>query len=167
MQESKALLNIIRCFIKNKEYVSDVELDEEKIYSIAKKNMLDCFLINWAKNCKSEDVKRIIQNNFNMQVIKDTNEEEELTKILNRFQEAGIKTIVIKGMTLKEAYPQSYMREVYDVDVFVEEKNIKECTKIMMEEFEYTRGHDFEDKHINFYKPPFFSLELHRVLIVK
>lgn len=167
MQESKALLNIIRSFIKNKEYVSDVELDEEKLYNIAKKNMLESFLINWAKDCKSENVKRKIQNDFNMQVIKDTNEEEELTKILNRFEEAGIKTIVIKGMTLKEAYPQSYMREVYDVDVFVEEKNVKECTKIMMQEFGYTRGHDFEDKHVNFYKPPFFSLELHRVLIVK
>ena len=59
------------------------------------------------KNCKSENIKNLIENNFNMQVIKDTNEEEELEKILNRFEELGIKTIVIKGMTLKEAYPQS------------------------------------------------------------
>ena len=167
MEESKALLEIVRCFIKNKEYISDVELDEEKLYNIAKKNMLDSFLIKWSKNCKSENIKNLIENNFNMQVIKDTNEEEELEKILNRFEELGIKTIVIKGMTLKEAYPQSYMRERYDIDVFVEEKNIKECTRVMMKEFEYTRGHDFEDKHVNFYKPPFFALELHRVLIVK
>ena len=45
MEESKALLEIVRCFIKNKEYISDVELDEEKLYNIAKKNMLDSFLI--------------------------------------------------------------------------------------------------------------------------
>ena len=132
MKEAKELLRIIKNFIENTNYMTSENIDEETLYHLAKMHKVSNFLIHWAeKNCQSEEIKNKIKQDFNHQIIKDTNENIELDHILNSFEEAGIETLVVKGITMKEVYPQNYMRKMCDIDIMVHPENLKKASNIM------------------------------------
>lgn len=166
MKEAKYLLEIIRKFIQNQEDTRREEVDEEKLYHLAKKNRMNNFLIHWAqKNCESEKIKNMIQADYNEQILRDTNENVELEDVLNLFETAGIKTLIVKGVIMKDIYPQNYMRQMCDIDIMVEEKDFKLASKTI-KELGYSEFYDYE-KHLTFSKKPFMIIEMHKKLLLK
>lgn len=164
MNEAKVLLKMIKSFIKDTAYVGSEKVDEEKLYRLAKKHKVSNFLINWAqKDCQSEEIKNKIVCDFNHQIIKDTNETIELEKILNDFEEAGIEMLVVKGVTMKQVYPQDYMRQMCDIDLMIHDKDFKKASKIM-KDLGFEEFYDHE-KHLVFIKNSFILVEMHRKLI--
>ena len=164
MKETKALFEIIKSFLENKECSFSEEVDEEKLYNLAKKNEVSNFLINWANTkCKSENIKNKIINDYDAQILRDTNENIELDKILNEFEEENINTIVIKGAIMKYIYPQNYMRQMCDIDIMVQENNFKKASEIMTN-CGYEKFYNHE-KELIFTKKPFGIVELHRKLM--
>jgi len=164
MNEAKVLLEIIKSFLENKECIIKEEIEEEKLYELAERHKMSNFLIVWAKkNCQSERVKEKILADYNMQIIKDTNENIEFEQILKAFEEAEIETVVVKGATMKEVYPQNYMRQMCDIDIMVHEKDFSKASKIM-KTFGFDEFYDHE-KHLVFQKKPFILVEMHRKLI--
>lgn len=166
MEEEKALLEMIKCFLENRKYASDQCLDEEKLYRLARKHRVCNFLVNWAKQkCQSEKVKNAILADYNEQIVRDTNENFELEKVLDQLEKSGIKTLVFKGVIMKGLYPQNYMRKMCDLDMMVQEEKFKEVSKIIMK-LGYEKFYNHE-KHLIFVKKPFVMLEIHRKLMVK
>ncbi len=166
MEEEKALLEMIKCFLENRKYASDQCLDEEKLYRLARKHRVCNFLVNWAKQkCQSEKVKNAILADYNEQIVRDTNENFELEKVLDQLEKSGIKTLVFKGVIMKGLYPQNYMRKMCDLDMMVQEEKFKEVSKIVMK-LGYEKFYNHE-KHLIFVKKPFVMLEIHRKLMVK
>lgn len=165
MSEEKVLLQIVKNFLDEKEYVGDEKIDEKRLYYLAKKNKMSNFLINWAKQKNvSEEVKSKIQADFNEQIIKDTNENVEFERMLNRFEETGIQMLVVKGFLMKELYPQSYMRQMCDIDFMVHVEDLKKASEVMKElGFEKIYNHG---KDLLFLKKPFLLVEMHRKLVV-
>jgi len=164
MKEVKELLKIISCFINNTEYKSDENINEEHLYKLAKHHNVSNFLVNWAnKNCQTEKVKNDILTDYNTQIIKDTNENIELENILKKFEETQIKTLIVKGVIMKDVYPQSYMRQMCDIDIMIQEKDFKKASKIMAD-LKFNEFYDHE-KHLVFTKEPFIIIEMHRKLI--
>ena len=49
MNEAKVLLEIIQCFIENRECIISQEVDEEKLYQLAVKHKMSNFLLEWSK----------------------------------------------------------------------------------------------------------------------
>lgn len=165
MKEAKFLLKIIKSFVENTECPAE-EVDEEKLYELAKKHSMSNFLITWAKkNAKSEEIKSKIVNDFNQQIIKDTNENLELEKILQQFEKKQIKTVVFKGILMKNIYPQNYMRQMCDMDILTDETVFKDVSKIM-KSLGYEEFYDYE-KHLIFQKKPLIFIELHRKLLLE
>lgn len=166
MDEAKALLKIIKSFLDETECVVSEKIDEEKLYDLAKRNKVSNFLQNWATlNCKSEKIKKLILADYNRQIIKDTNENIELEQILNQFEENEIRTLVVKGILMKEIYPQNYMRQMCDMDIMTDERDFKIALKIM-KKLGYKECYNHE-KHLIFKKLPFIIVELHRKLMTK
>lgn len=166
MKEAKSLLEIIKCFLTEKECTINYDIDENKLYRLAKVNSVSNFLQNWAQQyCKSEKIKTQIDNDYTTQIVKDTNQNIEVEKILGTLEKNNIKTLVVKGVLMKDIYPQNYMRQMCDIDILVNDSDFKKATKIM-QNMGFKKFHD-EDKHLIFIKPPFIIVELHRKLILQ
>lgn len=166
MKEAKSLLEIVKCFLLEKDCTLDYDIEEKKLYQLAKVNQLSNFLENWAqKNSKSETIRNQIAQDYSTQIVKDTNQTIEIEKILNAFEENHIKTLIVKGAVIKDIYPQNYMRQMCDIDILVEPDNFKKAAKIM-KDMGYQKYYNYE-KHLVFTKDPFIIVELHRKLILK
>lgn len=164
MNESKALLKLIKSFLEDEKCSISENLDEEKLYQLAKKNKVSNFLYEWSQtSCQSEKIKQLIVADYHKQIIKDTNENVELENVLNRFEEAGIETLVVKGVTMKEVYAKPYMRQMCDIDLMLHGKDFKKASKIM-KDLGFKEFYDHE-KHLVFMKNSFILLEMHRKLI--
>lgn len=164
MNEAKELLRIIKNFIEDANCEINENMDEKALYHLAKMHKVSNFLICWAEeSCQSEEIKGKIQQDFNHQIIKDTNENIELEHILNNFEEAGIDTLVVKGVTMKEVYPQDYMRQMCDMDLMIHQKDFKKASKIM-KHLGFEEFYDHE-KHLVFSKNSLILVEMHRKLI--
>lgn len=165
MNETKELLKIIKCFINEQDFSDPAEVDEEKLYRLAVKARASHFLIHWANKCQSEKIKNLVVKDYHEQIVKDTNENIELKKILQEFETAGIKTLLVKGVLMKQMYPQSYMRQMCDIDIMTEEKDFKIVSNIM-KKLGYQEFFNYE-KHLVFEKKPFILVELHRKLLLE
>lgn len=164
MKEARALLKIIKAFMEEREVVLEEEIDEEKLYQLARRHGMSNFLMDWSKcNCHLEKIKQLILEDYNRQIIKDTNQNVELERIFEHFEEAGIETLLVKGATTKEAYPQDYMRSMHDMDMMIHERDFKKASK-MMKSLGFEEFYDHE-KHLVFTKKPWIIVEMHRKLI--
>lgn len=91
MEEAKALLKIIKAFLEEREIVLEGTIDEEKLYELARKHGMSHFLMDWSRsNCQSEKIKQLILEDYNRQIIKDTNQNVELERIFEHFEEASM-----------------------------------------------------------------------------
>lgn len=166
MEEAKSLLEIIKYFLWEKEYVPNHDIDEKKLYDLAKANHVSPFLQNWAqKQVRSQEIKNQIYQDYTIQIIRDTNQNIELDRILNEFENNHIKTLVVKGAIIKDIYPQNYIREMHDIDILVDSNDWKKAIKLM-KNMNFSKDTDGE-KHLVFTKRPFILVEMHKKLAVK
>ena len=166
MKEAKNLLEIVKCFLWKKEYPSYHDIDEEKLYELAKINNLSNFLEDWAqKYCQLETIKNQINQDYTTQIVKDTNQNIEIEKILNLLEKNKIRTLVVKGVLMKNIYPQNYMRQMCDIDILVDANNFKKASQVMAD-IGYQKHYNHE-KHLVFEKFPFMIVELHRKLVLE
>ncbi len=163
MEETKVLLKIIKNFMEDTKSPQTKEIEEKKLYKIAKAHKVENFLKTWAEtNCQSETIKKLVLASYHTQIIKDTNENIELEQILEQLEKANIETLVVKGITMKQVYPKDYMRQMCDIDILVHPKDFKKTSKIL-ENLGFNKFFDYE-RHLVFEKKPFILVELHRRL---
>ncbi len=166
MKEAKSLLEIIKSFLYEKQCNIDNNIDEIELYKLARTNSVSNFLQNWAQsNCKSDKIKNNIYKDYCAQIVKDTNQEIETEKILNALEQNNIKTLVVKGVIMKNIYPQNYMRKMCDIDILVDKTDFKKASQII-ENMGYDKFYNHE-KHLVFTKQPLIMIEMHRLLILK
>lgn len=164
--EAKCLLKIVKCFLTEREFELDEEIDEVNLYRLAKKHGLSHFLIDWArKSCKSQEIKNKIEQDYTNQIVKDTNENIEFKKILDAFEKNDIQTLVFKGFLMKAVYPQDYMRQMCDIDLLVFPKDFRKAC-CLLKDLGYEKHHNHE-KHLVFIKHPFTTVEIHRKLVTE
>ncbi|MGN0804204.1 MAG: nucleotidyltransferase family protein [Candidatus Coproplasma sp.] len=81
------------------------------------------------------------------------------------FEKAQIPYLALKGMVMKSLYPQTHLRTMGDLDYLVSLKDFDTAKKIIIE-----HGYKADlncEHHLEFNKPPFMIVELHRLLIEK
>jgi len=88
----------------------------------------------------------------------------ERKRILGIFEKKGIWYMPLKGVYMKEYYPQLGMRVMCDNDILIDSTRIGEITKIM-ENDGYTRCWDSGKNDMGFQKKPEFNYEMHMCLI--
>lgn len=92
--------------------------------------------------------------------------ELERSMIAQEFEKAGIWYLPLKGILLKDDYPNPFMREMTDNDILVDGSRMKDVRAIM-EGLGYTCDHFGLWNHDVYSKPPTLEFEMHHALFEK
>ncbi len=115
------------------------------------------------ENCFPAAALDALKKGYQLALAQDLNQQYELEKLLAFCEEREILCIPVKGSVFKQLYPQSVMRYMGDIDIWVEEKGFARVEG-------YLKAENFglEDKsgvHDEYIKPPYVALELHKKLV--
>lgn len=139
----------------------------EEIIDIARRNNVDYLLLGAAVNSPNmeeggkEQMRKLVVSS----VMRTGVQVEQLRMIMERFEKEGIKNQPMKGARLKYLYPTPALREMSDIDILVDENDMKRAGEIMNE-----LGYKLQAsvKHHDIYvKPPFMVVEVHRSMYDK
>lgn len=86
----------------------------------------------------------------------------EFSHLAELFEKRSVHFLPLKGFALKELYPSPELREMSDIDIYVDPQSFDGAVAALREAG-YEEAED-QEVHAVFKKPPFIDLELHRVL---
>lgn len=136
-EELKMLLRVIGAVSRGeKTGITESELSEKgidisKTRNLATSQGVDYFY-KYGVGCKEEIMAQVMQKIQGREI---------LINFLNEIKEAGIDTLVLKGIALAEAYKEPYLRQSCDTDLFV-----KECDEDRLIEFLLSKGFRVEKR---------------------
>lgn len=160
MQE---ILKLVSNVINNK--IEKVTISKD-LYNLASFHSLTVFLKpNMDENTTSKDIIKKVTEDYFLAIKRDTIQLKELSTILDLFEKNNIDCLPLKGSIIKYLYPDSFYRIMGDIDILVKEKDFKKAKKII-ESLGYKSKFNTEH-HLEFEKPPFMIIELHRMLLEK
>ena len=97
-------------------------------------------------------------------ILQETQQEAEVGKLILAFEEQQIKYMPLKGYIIKHLYPEPDMRTMGDIDILVDETQLKKARDIMLA-LNYTEGPP-QSYHDVYYKNN-VNIELHHALVSK
>ncbi len=124
-------------------------------------------LVGYAVINGKYDVSAEIRKQFEKKVLErlyvSTNQNKEIEKVLDSFEEKNISYMPLKGIILQDLYPQKDMRTMADADILIKSTQYDDARKVLADlgyEFHCESDHEF-----NYIKKPYMHIELHKHLI--
>ncbi|MDO4153647.1 MAG: nucleotidyltransferase family protein [Clostridia bacterium] len=108
------------------------------------------------------DLHQKLKKSYQTAAFRDIKQEEMRAILRQKFQEAQIDFMFLKGAHLKALYPAPELRFMVDMDTLVRTEDIARAKEILLSlgfQLKTDNGKD-----IIFLKPPFLTVELHRSL---
>lgn len=87
----------------------------------------------------------------------------EREKIISFMEKEGIKYMPLKGIIIKDFYPEIGMRQMSDNDIFYDKSYSVELERFM-DSLGYDDKHIGKDNHDTYKKPPIYNFEMHTSL---
>ncbi len=87
----------------------------------------------------------------------------DMQAIIDRFEQAGIWYMPMKGSVLKDMYPRPEMRQMSDVDILIDAERAEDA-KVVMEELGFSCKFFGTGFHDVYHKPPVSNVEIHSAL---
>lgn len=87
----------------------------------------------------------------------------ELAAVLQKFEDAAIPYMPLKGSVLKALYPKVGMRQMADCDILIDETRADDV-KAIMENLGFTTKSFGASSHDTYHKQPVYNFEIHREL---
>lgn len=84
---------------------------------------------------------------------------EQVKYALDSFYRSGIKTVILKGLVLRELYPYPDLRTMSDADLLIHKEDLKKAKRILLD-LGYSEG-DASSRHIEFCHKSHLTIELH------
>ena len=125
---------------------------EGLIYSALNKSRL-------LENIDEDKVKDLKKEVFFTGVTQISNM-SKLEKVFNEFSKENVPVIVLKGLVVREYYPQPEQRSMSDADIFVKAKDLNKSKKILID-LGYTEVDAEASHHIKYIKSGYPMIELH------
>lgn len=160
-REKDYLLLLLRCAILKQSAPVMQNIDMNRLLKLAKdqqvySTVLPCLEASQALT----DEDRKTWNNYRLTELQKTlvvNHERE--SILADFDKNGIKYILLKGLTIRELYPETLMRQMSDNDIMITYDSREAAAEIM-------KAHGYfcsssTDKSDDYLKEPYTMIELH------
>ena len=162
-QSAYYLIYLIRCVLNNKtpskEKLDNIDLAQ--LYLVAKAHSLNAITAYALESVGIYD--KIFEEEKNKAIRKNILLDFERERILSELENAGIWYMPLKGIILKDYYPQIGMRQMCDNDILFDKSLVDDVKRIMT-------GLDFEMKHddsghdLEFVKAPVCNFEMHTAL---
>lgn len=163
-REQDYLLVLLRCALKQEKAPAPDNVDMKALLKLAVSQqvyntVLPC--LDEIDALPEEDKEK--WNNYRLTELQRTIVvNNERNHILSQFDEQNIKYIFLKGLVLRELYPQTAMRQMSDNDIMFDASRREDVKKIMLANGYYLSSQT--DKSDDYYKEPYTMLELHREL---
>ena len=88
----------------------------------------------------------------------------ELQRVCEVFEKANIKFIPLKGAVIRQYYPESWMRTSCDIDVLVNEKDLKTAVSCLVDNLKYS-GEKYGSHDVSLFSQNGVHIELHYNLL--
>lgn len=102
---------------------------------------------------------KIWKNQYILYKTRDTRQQIAKDEIIDVLTENGIRVMPLKGLLIKDLYPNTYLRQMTDLDILIDKDN-KSKVKSLLKSIGYK---EFEGgkKHFSMVKKPSINLEIH------
>ena len=156
------LSNSIRNEVCKKKYDN---VDWNELINLSRKHKIEGLIysaLNKAElleNIDEDKVKDLKKEVFFTGVTQISNM-SKLEIVFNEFSKENVPVIVLKGLVVREYYPQPEQRSMSDADIFVKAKDINKSKKILID-LGYTEIDAEASHHIKYIKSGYPMIELH------
>lgn len=156
------LSNSIRNEVCKKKYDN---VDWNELINLSRKHKIEGLIysaLNKAElleNIDEDKVKDLKKEVFFTGVTQISNM-SKLEKVFNEFSKENVPVIVLKGLVVREYYPQPEQRSMSDADIFVKAKDLNKSKKILID-LGYTEVDAEASHHIKYIKSGYPMIELH------
>ena len=169
----KLLLSLLYCSLNSKpaDKIIPKNADLKKLYELANLHSLSALVFLSLSKTKAFDTSDAqtksswIERSAKLQR-KEILVSAELSAVENELESKGISNLALKGVVLKKLYPQTYTREMSDIDMLYDKAKTDEVKKIFL-----SRGYamtDMQDENEKvFTKKAIYRFEMHTELFEK
>lgn len=135
------------------------------LYQVAKFHELTSIVYYGIKEYLPDEIKVKWEAKVNQKLFKSISQIEEKELLNDILNKNNIKHCFLKGCYLKTIYPEQDYREMADIDVLIEKKDIKKVEDILLNELGYKSDSNFGSHHQTFLKKPVYYVEMHYDLV--
>ena len=169
LQAGRYIVELVSAVLAGREPDAKPEdLPVKAIYRMAKLHNLDCIVYDGMKRIAGEADTDLMEEWANRNTIcaaQGIMQQREAKNLVKELPARGIRVLPLKGSILKEFYPQARYRQMADVDILIDRKNMEKAHTVMKELGYQYKGGDSEDTVDKYYKPPCVSIEMHSHLM--
>lgn len=162
----QGFLRIVRAGVKNEKQVLPEGFDTERLFDAAKMHHLIGIVYNGAVLCGIDKELPVMKKLF-LGTLKEAavheRQKHEFEQIKRKFNELGIDYMPIKGVLIKELYPEPSIRYMNDVDILIRDRDYG-IIKKAISNFGYTYRCESSHEYI-WTKAGVLILELHKSLV--
>lgn len=102
------------------------------------------------------------KNDYVLSKTRDVRQLIAKDEVASIFAENGIRVMLLKGLIIKDLYPQTYYRQMTDLDILIDNENREKARTLLKsigyEDLEITKG---EKRHFSMLKKPAVNIEIH------
>ena len=166
LEKDKKLIYLLVCSINNIKPDENIvnKMDLEELYKYSKFHMVSASVYVALKSIGIENDK--FNESLNKSIRNTILFDIERQKIFKEFEQNKIWYLPLKGIIIKDMYPQNGMREMSDNDILYDKSRQQDVKRIMEK-----NGYNTESigvlHHDTYTKPPVLSFELHTALFGK
>lgn len=169
LQAGRYIVELVSAVLAGREPDAKPEdLPVKAIYRMARLHNLDCIVYDGMKRIAGEADADLMEEWAKRNTIcaaQGIMQQREAKNLVKELPARGIRVLPLKGSILKEFYPQARYRQMADVDILIDRKNMEKAHTVMKELGYQYKGGDSEDTVDKYYKPPCVSIEIHSHLM--
>lgn len=168
--ECQYLLHLIKCVLNDTQpEEKPAELSFEKLMRIARKHdvaNIAYYGVEKLKNKPDDELNKKWAEARDKAIIREFTQTYEFETLTQALVSEKIRHLCLKGIWLKDLYPQRDMRTMSDIDILVDDENTGRIKDIMASlGYEGVPDDDEDDDHHDAYrKKPIMLVEMHRQL---
>ena len=169
LEEYINVINAIRSYVNGEEMDQAFCSNLAGAYQICKKHNLTALMAEVLDRTDVDKRSTIYQRwqmEKNQAVYKNVLMDVEREEIIAFFEEKNIWYLLLKGLIIREYYPNPALREMSDNDILVDRKYMKDIYDFMVGRGYSIKGYGTSN-HDEYLKKPAYNFEMHRALIDK
>ncbi len=170
--EEKYLLHLVKCVMCGEKLIKPEEgTDMMKLYKLTRRHQVTVIAYEALKGADFEidyAFAEKLEKDYKRAILKNVAQEANFSYVSELFEKNKILFVPLKGIVLKNLYPQPHFRQSSDIDIYVPEKYTDAVYPIMREAGFFTEegsiGMGMHDKYV---LNKLVNIEVHRYLMDK
>lgn len=167
-QDNSYLLHLLGSVINNTQPDNKPEsVSWKELFNMSKLHSVAGMTFYAIEKLKTKPDPRIMEfwgKIRDQEIARDIIQQNDYYNLTKAFEDNNIRYIPLKGSLIKKLYPRTDMRFMSDIDILIDEKNMKKAGEVITRELGFECETHDKFCHDTFHKAPISNIELHREL---